>query len=69
MEQQGIPVRLWTWTNLLIMLPLIPLAFMQKKAGLPPYSGDKGVAETLKLPVLAGIIFGLLDVLVITLNV
>jgi hypothetical protein len=65
LEKQGIQVRLWNWTNLLIMLPLIPLAFMQKKAGLPTYSGNKGMAQTLKIPVLAGIIFGLLDVLVI----
>ena len=65
LDKQGIPVRLWNWTNLLIMLPLIPLAFMQKKAGLPPFSGDKGIAATLKMPVLAGIVFGLLDVLVI----
>lgn len=65
LERQGTQVRLWNWTNLLIMLPLIPLAFMQKKAGLPPYSGDKGIAQILKIPVLAGIVFGLLDVLVI----
>lgn len=65
LERQGTQVRLWNWTNLLIMLPLIPLAFMQKKAGLPPYSGDKGIGAALKIPVLAGIFFGLLDVLVI----
>jgi len=65
LNEQGMQVRLWNWTNLLIMLPLIPLAFMQKKAGLPAYSGSKGMSQTLKFPVLAGIIFGLLDVLVI----
>lgn len=65
LNQQGIQVRLWNWENLLLMLPLIPLAFLQKKAGLPAISGNKNFAASLKIPVLAGIFFGVLDVLVI----
>jgi hypothetical protein len=65
LNKQGIQVRLWNWENMLWMLPLIPLAFLQKKAGLPAFSGNKNIVATLKIPVLAGIVFGLLDVLVI----
>jgi hypothetical protein len=35
LEQDGINVRRWNWSNLLLVFPLIPLLFLQQKASLP----------------------------------
>ncbi|XVJ65281.1 MAG: hypothetical protein HEQ40_03595 [Lacibacter sp.] len=61
----GISIRQWSWNNLFIVLPLLPLLFLQQKASLPAVQTinekKKGWVATFG----TGIVFGLLDVLVI----
>ena len=65
MAKHGIAIRQWPWSMVWYMLPLVPLAFMQPLAGLPPLSGYRVPGAWWKNPWFAGILFGLLDVLVI----
>jgi hypothetical protein len=65
LEQHGITVRRWGWNNLVLVLPLIPLLFLQRKASLPAVQtiNEKkgGWLSTFGV----GMLFGLLDVLII----
>lgn len=65
LEQYGITVRRWGWNNLLLVLPVIPLLFLQQKASLPVLQtiNEKkgGWVSTFGV----GMLFGLLDVLII----
>jgi predicted ABC-type exoprotein transport system permease subunit len=36
LESRGIAIRRWHWNNLLVVLPIIPLLFLQQRATLPP---------------------------------
>lgn len=58
-------VRLWNWSNLLLILPLLPLLLMQEKASLPSIDTinkkRNGWASTLGI----GMIFGILDLIVV----
>jgi hypothetical protein len=59
-------IRQWSWVNLAWIALAIPFLLMQERAGLPHWSG-RGIPARQKwlLPALAGMGFGLLDVLVI----
>jgi hypothetical protein len=65
LEAKGIAVRRWYWSNLLLVLPVVPLLLLQQTASLPA----SGTIQQKKYGWLStfgiGIIFGLLDVLVI----
>ncbi|HEX4957928.1 MAG TPA: hypothetical protein VFV46_07100 [Lacibacter sp.] len=65
LNNSGISIRQWSWNNLLIVLPLFPLLFLQQKASLPPLQTinekKNGWLSTFGI----GMIFGLLDVLII----
>lgn len=58
-------IRLWNWSNLLLILPLLPLLLMQEKASLPSIDTinkkRNGWASTLGI----GMIFGILDLIVV----
>ena len=57
-------LRIWTYGNLLIMLIGIPFLFFQTKARLPSFwADDVSNKNRFTIPVLIGIGFGLLDVL------
>jgi hypothetical protein len=62
---KGLAVRRWNWSNMLLVLPVVPLLFLQQKASLPAVQTinkkTNGWLSTFGI----GIIFGLLDVLVI----
>jgi hypothetical protein len=59
-------IRQWGWINLAWIALAIPFLLVQEKAGLPHWYG-RGISARQKwlMPVLAGMGFGLLDVLVI----
>lgn len=58
-------LRVWTVTNLLIMLLGIPFVFLQKKANLPDFwSPNVSSKNRWIYPMLIGVSFGLLDLLV-----
>lgn len=63
--QSGVQIRRWNWGNLLLILPVVPLLFLQQKAGLPSFHGFYKKKSGLMLTVGVGIIFGLLDVIII----
>ena len=58
-------IRLWNWNNLMLILPLIPLLFLQEKASLPSIDTinkkKNGWMSTLGV----GMIFGVLDLVVV----
>lgn len=58
-------IRLWNWNNLMLILPLIPLLFLQEKASLPTIDAinkkKNGWMSTLGV----GMIFGVLDLVVV----
>jgi len=58
-------IRLWNWNNLILILPLIPLLFLQEKASLPTIDTinkkKNGWMSTLGV----GMIFGVLDLVVV----
>lgn len=58
-------VRVWEFSNVLLMFIGIPFLFMQKKSGLPDFY-DKTVTNRHRFlyPAMGGLAFGLLDVLV-----
>lgn len=59
------PLRLWGYTNILLLLVGIPFLFIQTKAKLPNF-WQKGISNKhrLLLPIGIGILFGILDILV-----
>jgi hypothetical protein len=61
----GIAIGQWNWINLLLVLPVIPLLFLQQKASLPSIQAinekKKGWLSTFGV----GMLFGILDVLII----
>jgi len=59
-------VRVWNWSNILWMLPAVPLLFLQSRAGIPDFwTQEISNCQRIGIPVLIGIVFGLLDLLVI----
>lgn len=67
LEVSGVQnLRIWNWINLLWLLPAVPLIYWQSAAGLPDcWPGNVPARQKLWIPLITGIIFGLLDVLVI----
>jgi hypothetical protein len=58
-------VRVWEFSNMLLLLVGIPFLFLQKKAGLPDFrEGAVTHRGRFLYPAIAGIVFGLLDVIV-----
>lgn len=59
-------LRVWEFSNLLPMMAGVPFLFLQQRAGLPDFlSGTVTRKNRIAYPVLLGIVFGILDVLVI----
>jgi hypothetical protein len=59
-------IRIWEFSNLLLMMVGIPFLFLQSKAGLPDFLSDSVTQKNrFVIPVFLGIIFGILDVIVI----
>lgn len=59
-------LRLWNWSNILWLLPLIPFTALQSKAGLPPIiSNQAPTLSVYKQVLIFGIAFGLADLLII----
>jgi hypothetical protein len=59
-------LRLWNWSNLLWLLPLIPLTAVQSNAGLPAIADTHpNILRMYTTVLLLGIAFGLADVLII----
>ncbi len=66
LSQTATGLRLWDWSNLLWLLPLIPLTALQSKAGLPTIaSADQHARRMYQKVLLWGMAFGIADVLVI----
>ncbi len=65
LDTKEISIRRWTWYNLLLILPVVPLLFLQQKASLPVVQtiNEKKYGWLSTFGV--GMIFGLLDVLVV----
>lgn len=62
----AVGLRLWNWSNILWLLPLIPFTVLQTKAGLPSIIGSQATTLSVYKQVLIfGIAFGLADVLMI----
>lgn len=59
-------IRLWDYTNVLLLLIAVPFLFWQTRTGLPEFWEEKiSNKKRLLFPLLIGIIFGILDVLVL----
>lgn len=58
-------LRLWSYSNILLLLAGVPFLFLQAKARLPDF-WDKGISNInrLVIPPLIGVVFGMFDVLV-----
>ncbi len=65
LEQHGIMVRRWNWNNLLLVLPVIPLLFLQQKASLPAIQTINEKKNGWLSTIGVGMLFGLLDVLIV----
>lgn len=65
LSNSGISIRQWSWNNLFIVLPLLPLLFLQQKASLPAVQTINEKKNGWVATFGTGIVFGLLDVLVI----
>lgn len=65
LQQQGISIRRWDWNNLIFVLPIIPLLFLQQTASLPTVQTINEKKNGWFSSFGVGIIFGLLDVLII----
>ena len=66
LSQTATGLRLWDWSNLLWLLPLIPLTAIQSKAGLPAIANaDQHTRSVYQKVLLWGMAFGIADVLVI----
>jgi hypothetical protein len=67
LKKNGIAVGRWNWNNLLLVLPVIPLLFFQQKSSLPAVQTINEKKNGWLSTFGVGILFGLLDVLVIKL--
>lgn len=67
LETKGIAVRRWHWNNLLLVLPVLPMLLLQQTASLSPLPSIHQRKYRWLSTFGVGIIFGLLDVLVIKL--
>jgi hypothetical protein len=65
MEASGFQIRRWYWNNAWILLALLACAGLQQRIGLPPVAGSTPPAIAHWKALTAGLVFGLLDVLVI----
>lgn len=65
LEKNGIAVRRWLWNNLLLVLPVIPLLFLQQKASLPAVQTINEKKNGWLSTFGVGMLFGLVDVLII----
>lgn len=65
LNNSGISIRQWSWNNLLLVLPLLPLLFLQQKASLPAVHTINEKKNAWVSTFGIGIIFGLLDLLII----
>ena len=65
LNNRGISIRQWSWNNLFIVLPLLPLLFLQQKASLPAVQTINEKKNGWVATFGTGVVFGLLDVLVI----
>lgn len=66
LQQMGVGgLRIWPWQQLWLIPAFWVIALLQQKAGLPPVSGRFSRGPHRAAPWLWGIVFGLLDVLVI----
>ena len=58
-------IRIWTFTNVIVLLSGIPFLLLQAKAKLPDFwQKDISVKYRFLIPTLIGLVFGILDVLV-----
>jgi len=58
-------LRVWEYTNILLLLVGVPFLFFQKKAGLPNFwQSEVSDSNRFLFPVAIGIVFGILDILV-----
>ena len=58
-------IRLWNWNNLMLILPLIPLLFLQEKASLPSIDTINKKKNGWMSALGVGMIFGVLDLVVV----
>jgi hypothetical protein len=59
-------LRVWEFSNLLLMMIGVPFLFLQQRAGLPDFLSETVTTKNrIFYPVLLGIVFGILDVIVI----
>lgn len=59
-------LRVWDWTTIFILLAGIPLCFWQTQSRLPEFLDEKiSSYQRFILPAIIGVVFGLLDVIVI----
>ncbi|MCU0373799.1 MAG: hypothetical protein MUF24_00695 [Chitinophagaceae bacterium] len=66
LQQSGVAgLRIWPWQQLWLVPAFFAVALLQQKAGLPPVTSRFGRVPQRAAPWLWGIVFGLLDVLVI----
>lgn len=65
LNNSGISIRQWSWNNLLLVLPLLPLLFLQQKASLPAVYTINEIKNAWVSTFGTGMIFGLLDVLIL----
>lgn len=60
-------IRLWNWDNLLLVSPVLPLLFLQKKSSLPTIDTINKIQNGWLSTLGVGMIFGLLDLIVVKL--
>lgn len=65
LDAKGISVRRWTWNNLLLILPVVPLLFIQQKASLAAVQTINQKKYGWLSTVGVGMVFGLLNVSVV----
>lgn len=64
---KGVEVRRWPWSNLLVILPVVPLLFLQQQVSLPALQTIQENKYAWLSTFGVGMIFGILDVIVIKL--
>jgi hypothetical protein len=64
---KGVEVRRWPWSNLLVILPVVPLLFLQQQVSLPALQTIQEKKYAWRSTFGVGMIFGILDVIVIKL--
>lgn len=65
LEHNGVTVRRWNWNNLFLVLPVIPLLFLQRQATLPQVQTINEKKNGWLSTFGVGMLFGLLDVVII----